>query len=110
MEPGIRAGVAFSFLSDRPNARFRGLASTIVLDGTLVSGIGTEGSRGKRVNLPPVADTTVIHRLSRAVAVLHLGENVVEFMPPNALASKAYAGSHDGATTLLFLSGIELRR
>lgn len=46
VEPGIRAGVAFSFLSDRPNARFRGLASTIVLDGTLVSGIGTEGSRG----------------------------------------------------------------
>ena len=88
------------------------VASTIVLDGTLVSGIGTEGSRG--IKGKPAANssrTTVIHRLSRAVAVLHLGENVVECVwPPNALASKAYAGSYGGATTLWFLSGIELRR
>ena len=39
-----------------------------------VLGIGTEGSRGKG---KPAANSypTVIHRLSRAVAVLHLGEN-----------------------------------
>ena len=44
------------------------LASTIVLDGTLSIW------EGVKANIAPTTDI----RLSRAVAVLHLGENLVE--------------------------------
>ena len=53
--------------------RFR-QASAIFFDETRFTGEARKEAGGKGVNLPPTVPAAVIHRLSRAVAVHHLGE------------------------------------